>query len=290
MWAILLWILTSFLSSTWDSYRKVAIEESRLSNAMFSLLASLLWAIIVFVVFLLFWFSYEILQDPLYLFIVILIICVSFANNFLGMYIFKREKLSVLLPYDSLDKIFIVIIGFIIFYWSDQWTSIITLLITLFTICVIIFSSIDIRKISFPKTILLYFVYKLIKAWTILATGYFLLKYWSIDYVILDWVIYTVLAFWVTLILKESPKLMFEQTKKFYKNRILSTILWWTGYILWLYIIQDSGVIIATLLWFFYIAFSVFSMKFIAKDNPSKKQIILAFVVITLVWIWYYFK
>jgi hypothetical protein len=31
-------------------------------------------------------------------------------------------------------------------------------------------------------------------------------------------------------------------------------------------------------------------MKYILKDNPSRKQIFLAFIVSILIWIWYYFK
>lgn len=290
MWAILLWILTSFLSSTWDSFRKITLEESRMSTSMFSFFASLLWWIIILGIFLYFGMDFSIFNDSLYLLIIFVIVLVWFLNQYLLQHVYKNEKLSILLPFDSLDKIFIVVFWFIIFYWTDQWTSITTLLITLLTICIIIFSSIDIKNISLPKTVIIFIVHKIIRAAKILWAWFFLLKYSSIDYVILDWVFYIIFAFIAVIALKRPFKNMLNQSRKFYNNRIISIILWRSGYILGIYIIQDSGVIIATLLWFFYIAFSVFSMKFIAKDTPSKKQIILAFVVIALVWIWYYFK
>ena len=290
MWAILLWILTSFLSSAWDSYRKITLEESRMSTSMFSLLAWLLGGFVVVVFFLYFWLTTSIFSDPLYLLVVSVIVFWWFLNQYLLQYVYKNEKLSVLLPYDSLDKIFIVLIWFIIFYWTKQGTSTITLLITLLTIGIIVFSSIDLRKISLPKTVILFITHKIIKSFLVLGIWFFLLKYSSIDYLIFDWMLYVLFSLIAVILFRKPFKNLFNQSRKFYINRYISTILLRIAHALSLYIIQDSGVIIATLLWFFYITFSIFSMKFIVKDNPTKKQIILAFVVIIMIWIWYYFK
>jgi hypothetical protein len=116
------------------------------------------------------------------------------------------------------------------------------------------------------------------------------LKYSSITLVTISWVLELILFTSILIILKESFSIILKQSKIFYVNRLIATILWRSAFILWLYIIQSSWVIVATLLWFFWIVFSILSMKFILKDNPTKKQIILAFIVIFLIWIWYYFK
>ncbi len=97
--------------------------------------------------------------------------------------------------------------------------------------------------------------------------------------------------FWFFILIKrESFKDVFRQSKIFYTNRIQAKVVWWTGYMLWLYIIESAGVIVATLLWFFTIVFSVVTMRLILDDVPSKKQVILSFFVILMIGIWYYFK
>ncbi len=216
--------------------------------------------------FLYFWFSVTIFQDFKYLWIVSIIVFWWFLNQYLLQYVYKNEKLSVLLPYDSLDKIFIVIIWFALFYWTNQGTSVITLLITLLTIGIIIVSTIDIRQISLPKTVLIFILHKIIKSFLVLGIWFFLLKYSSIDYLISDWVLYLFFSLIAVILLKKPFINLFNQSRKFYINRYISTLFLRVAHALSLYIIQDSGVIIATLLWFFYITFSIFSMKFIALE------------------------
>jgi len=92
------------------------------------------------------------------------------------------------------------------------------------------------------------------------------------------------------LLLKRDFTLMLKQSKEFYKYRFTTWILWRLSFIIWIFIIESSWVLIASLLSFIAIVFSVFSMKFILWDSPTLKQVLLSVLVIIMIWIWYYFK
>ncbi len=287
---IVFWIITSFLTSTADSFRKIAVVESKMTTQLFNLTACIFSAFFILFLFLYFGISEWLMNDYAVLFLVFSIILVNTFISFLCIKVYKEEKLSNLLPYDSLDKVFIVIFWFIIYFWTPNETSITTLFITLAAIVLIFFMSTDIKNISFPHTIKLFAFYKFMKAIITLSTGYILLSYTWIDFVILEWVFWFLIAIIIVLLLKQKPREALLQSKIFYKNRTIATLLWRSGYVLWLYIIQSSWVIIATLLWFFTIAFNVLSMKYIVKDNPTKKQVLLAVTVLVMIGIGYYFK
>ncbi len=290
MWSILLWMLASLLSSSGLAFWKNTINESKLTTLVFNFLGAFLWIFAVIIVYILFDFNYSLLTDYKNLLLILLIVLINLFNTPLEIYICKTEKLSTLLPYSSLDKIFIIILWYILFYNSSQSTSIITVIISLLTIWIITYTSIDFWKLVITKKIILYFLYKFFRAITALITGFVLLSYSSIDLVIVDWFLYVILAFIILLALKHSPRTIFQQTEKFYYNRLVTTVLAWSWYILSIYLIKDLGVIVATLLGFFWIVFSVLSMKYISKDNPNNKQIIVAFFVLIMIAIWYYFK
>jgi hypothetical protein len=63
--------------------------------------------------------------------------------------IYKVEKISTLMPFENLQKVFVVIISYFLF--SD--TSLTTLLITLLSIIVIILFKIDFKNFKLPKFI-----------------------------------------------------------------------------------------------------------------------------------------
>jgi len=237
-----------------------------------------------------FWVEFWILSDYNFLLLSLIITIISIINTYLQLHIYKTVKLSEMLPYNNLDKLFIVIIWSILYYWTDKQTSFITIWTTLLTIILIIVFTIDFKKIKIPKSIWLFTLQKLIKAWIVIAIWYILIKYTNITFIAVNLVFELIIFTVIALVLKDSFKTMLTQTKTFYISRVWATILGRTAYIIWLYILQTSWLIIATLLWFLGIVFNILSMKFILNDTPTKKQIHLAFMVLILIWIWYYFK
>jgi len=290
MFAIILWVISAAFDSISLSFRKKSIDTWNLSKTMFKYFAFIFWLIIIIFLNYSFWLEFSILKDYKYLLICLLIIIVGVLNTFLQLYIFKKIKLSETLPYNDLDKIFIIIIGSILYYWTDKETSIITLVTALLTIILIIALSIDFKKIKIPKSIWLFVFFKLIKAWIIISIWMVLLKYTNFTFMAVNWIFELIIFTLIAIITKDSFKSMITQSKVFYVSRFTWSILWRLAYIIWLYIIETSWLIVATLLWFLGLVFNIISMKFILRDNPEKKQIFLAFMVLILIWIWYYFK
>ncbi len=290
MTSLILWFLSTFLSSLWDSFKKKSVDNWKISKILFLFLGNIWWIIFLFILLFYFWIDKKIFWDYLYIIFIFLILVFEMLNWFLNLYILKNTKLSEILPYQNLDKVFIVIIGFFLFAWTDKQTSITTLFITIFIVFLIIFFTIDFKKIVIPKNIWLIFLNKLLSSFTILATWFFLLKYSSATLWVMNWLINFLIFSFLIFFLRLNTKEIFSQNKKFYTARFFTVIFWWTSWLIWLFIIEKSWVIIASLLWFLAVVFNIFAMKFILKDTPTKKQIFLAFSVIFLIWIWYYFK
>lgn len=290
MTTILLWLLTTFLDAFWIWFRKKSLDEWKLSTIMFKFFAHIFWFFMIIWLIYFIWIDTELYENTNDMILIFIVVLLATFNILFHLSIMKQVKISELLPYDNMDKLFIVVIWFFLFYWTDKWSSAITLLITILTIIVIILFTVDIKNIKIPKIIWKFIIHKIIKAFQILAIWYILIKYSSITYVVNNWFIELSIMTVMAIVLKDNFKTLVTQTKSFYINRLIATIMWRSAFIIGLYIIQTSWVIIATLLWFFWIAFNIISMKLILKDNPNKKQITLAFIVIFLIWIWYYFK
>ena len=287
---IILGIISAFFYSVADSFWKKSVEISTLPKPLFNIFWPATWLIIIYIIIIFSWMNIEIFFDYKIIWIIILIASLNFVLSNIEMWIYKRVKLSNLLPYSNLDKIFVVIIWFIVFYWTKNSTSLTSFLITLFTIFIIIIFSVDLKKLTLSKDILKFFFTRFLSAVNNLLIWYILIKYTTIDYISLD-----VIAFlWINILFAFLAKNNFiellKQKKGFYKYRFWATIIGWIWFIIWLYIVQTSGILIATLLSFISLVFSIFSMKIILWDSPTKKQIILAFIVMLLIWIWYYFK
>lgn len=290
----MIWIIIGIISTALDSFSNViwkkALNYSTLSWSLFQLYWQYFGLLTVIILLLISPFEISILNNYLDLLFIILIVIIATFNVIFQINILKKVKLSHLLPYQNLDKIFVVIIGYFLFLWTESSTSIITLLITILTMLFVIVFTIDFKKLVFPELFWSYLLHKVIKAFCVVAWWYLLIKYTSITYVI----IYSLIQFFaynvICIIKKEKFKDLILQSKSFHVSRSLSSItgrVWW---VIWLYLIETSWLIIATLLWFFAIVVNIISMKYILDDIPSKKQVILAFIVTTMIWLWIYFN
>lgn len=287
---IILWIISALFSSIWWVYQKKAIENSNISTSLFSILWPIIWAFIIGSLMFILNISTDIYSNWVIILLTLLIVFLEIGSNFLNIYIYKKTKLSELLPYFNLDKLLIVLIGFFLFYWTKNSTSIESFIIILFTIIIVIWFSIDFKNLKINKNIWLFIFSKSISSISTLLIGYILIQYSAVEYMSINVIFTFILYFLILIITKDNVKILLKQTNIFYKSRFLWLILWWTSFILWLYIIQTSWVLIATLLSFIGLIFSIISMKLILNDNPNRKQIILAFIVMFMIWIWYYFK
>lgn len=287
---ILWWIIWVALDALCNANRKKALNISNLPKPLFKLFSHLIWVFVIIGLVLIFWFEKEILLSVFFTGLVIVAVAVGVAENMMSMHVFKHIKLSDALPYKEIDKLFIIVIGFFLFYGTNGGSSFQTFLITIVTLLVILLFTIDFKSITFPSMIGLLFISKWLNAIKVLIVGYILLSFWSVTYVTMNLVIEMIFVFIIAIVSRSVFTEIFKQSRNFYRYRITGTILGWLWYSLWLYIIQSSGVIIATLLGFLWIVFSILTMKWILDDTPEKKHILLAGIVILLIWIWYSLK
>jgi hypothetical protein len=143
---MLYWIITTILTSLDDILWKKSLNLNRMSSFNFSIIGYS-WDFITTFIIIIFWYlNFSILNIYLILTIFGLVILTIFSM-ILDKKIYEKEKISNLIPYENLDKIFVIIISFFLF--SNVW--LLSLIITLITILLIITFSIDFKKLSFPK-------------------------------------------------------------------------------------------------------------------------------------------
>ncbi len=291
MISIIAWIFWVAMSAIGRACNSKALKTTKIQPELFKLLCYFVnTPVVIFLLYLQWGLDPVFLSNSSYLYIIIWGTLFAIASTLLWYSAIRQTKVSHLLPYENLDKLFIVIIGFILYYGTDQESSWVTFCIAIATIFVTIVFTIDFKNISFPKSIQTFFAAQFCKAIYVSSIWYVLLYINMITFAIVLIISEIILYIALARVKKNSLKNMFEQSKIFYQQRFTGTAFSFTAWLIGIYIIKDAGIIIATLLWFFAIAFQILSNKFILKDSPNIKQMICAGVVIVLIGIGYYFK
>lgn len=290
---LLIAMISTIFASLWDIFFKKALKYNiNLWNNDF------LWQILPLGVFIFAYYYFEFQFDTtLYLSLdVIGAIFLSLFFYTIGRYfhakIFKIEKITYLLPYENLSKIFTIIFSFYLF--SD--ISTLSFFITLVTIFVIIIFSLDFKNIGFSKNILIFsFSHLLFAIWNLIV-GYILLEtskwgLWVSGYsFITTYLVMGVVIFFIPFFVLK----WFQELKKvdfgFYTYRSISWFLSWFSWFLSLVVISYLGLSISVLLSFLWIFSTLFFAFFILRDIPRKKDIILTIIILTLISLWFYFK
>jgi len=287
---IIFWLIASFFAAIWSSFRKKAIDNSTLHNWLIALFWPAIWLIFIYLLVFIFWINSNIFYDNKVIMLLLIWWFIDWIAALIEVSIFKRVKVSKILPYWSFDKLFIILLWFILFYWNPWYTSIITLLISILTVVIIMLFSIDYKNFWIEKDVKLYIFVKFLYACTTLIMWRILFEYSTLDIFSVIIFIYLWFHLFSNIIFRRNFKSLLAQSKQFYKYRVTSSILWRISFVLSIIVIEKSWVLIASLLSFITIVFSIFSMKFILWDSPTKKQILLALLVVVLIWTWYYFK
>lgn len=288
--SIIFWILSSILLAVSWSYRKKSIDLAKLPNWLLALMWPLIWLFVIYLFVFIFWINDNIFTDKRVIFLLFLWWVFDWFAWLMEVYVIKNTKVSKVLPYASFDKLFVILLGFLFFYWNPGYTSFITLLISVLTVIIIMLFSIDYKNLWIEKEVKIYIFVKFLYACTTLIMWRILFEYSTLDIFAVIIFFYILFHTLNNIILKKDFSLLFKQTKQFYKYRFLSSLLWRLSFIISIMIIESSWVLIASLLSFITIVFSVFSMKLILWDSPTPKQIILSILVIFMIWIGYYFK
>lgn len=235
-----------------------------------------LWLIIAWII--------HIETDVYFLIYSIFFVLLNIWVNKLEQEVYENEHISKLAPYENLDKIFVLFASFFII----KDVSLEAFLITVLTIIIIWAFSIE-KNLSIPENIKKLLLCKILKAFSLLIVAY-LIKNFSDTAVLISnaliWCSITFILIITNKVFYQIPKL----ERKFVWYRISAWIFWWTWYALSLFLISEVWISIATLLSFIWIWFTLFLSKIFLWDEVKKKDLLLTFIVLSLVSLWFYLK
>jgi len=240
-------------------------------------------ALLILAYFILSGFSFSSLDFKAYL-AIIAIVVVDVIRQPVMQQVYREEKLSLIMPYLNLSKIFVILLWFFLF----KDVSYTTLVIALITVWIIMIWKIDFTTLKLPRNFQKILFVELCRTSSAIIWWWIILRYWDIAlfnlYVI----------FWCSFILLLTLQTgQFNDIKSkplaFWKYRQIAA-MWWFGWFLSLVVIKNLWLSLSILLWFLGIATTLFLSYIVLWDKPQKKDLILTAVVSLLIWIWYYFK
>ena len=279
------WVLSTFLLSFSTIFRKKAMMFKTSLGDFWFMLLGMTWGTVIFLILIcigklnleVFTIKYIALTAIMW----ILRIC----STLISQHVYKKEKISLLAPYENLNKILSIIISFFLF-WD---VSVISLCIALLVVIIIFTSSYDFKNKYIPKSIQLFSLNQIIISINTLILWYVLLTISALDFFILDKIIVLPILFILVIWSKDISNFR-SLEKRFIQTRIAAAIFGSIAFILSLYVISEFWVTINILLSFIFLIFILTFSYFLLWDKPTKKSIIVSIVVVILVWLWFYFK
>jgi len=217
--------------------------------------------------------------------LIIFLYLLQFIIVQLNQYVFSKEKISSILPYQNIHKVLVIIFGFFIF-WD---ISIITLIIALLTVLIIILFTTDFKTIKIPKTIKIFSFSQILETINFLLLWYLFTLISNVTFFIYSFILW-IFFVWSIVFYKKQFSCFKTLPSNFFKYRLIAAHIWWTSYILSLIVIQELWLSMSILLSYIGLGMTLFFSYIMFKDKPSKKDLILIIFVSILIWIWYYFK
>lgn len=279
-------IISEILGTLWGVIWKKSLSFSPPSFFNWSIWY-IWWIIISIILFAFLWlemFSW----DFFFLFFSALWTLAACLENFIAQWIYKTEKISSLIPYEQLSKVFVLIFSFFFLWESD---NLIQLFLAIFIIIFLFFMSFDFKNYSFPKKLplvlfsqFLVFV-QITSIWYAVKNVSFLSHY----------VLYSV--FWAFIFLalmlffkdKEFPEIK-KLPKKYYKTRFAWVLLTRSSLVITVFLYSNLWIIITSLLSFLWLASRMIFSYIFFNDKPTLKNAFMAIFVLILVTFWFYFK
>lgn len=275
-------ILSNIIWAIWTIYWKRSLWYW-----VWWIVIDLLWypPRLLLVLFLLFYsVDYSILDLK---FFSIIIFCCIFAliNTQIYQNICRESKMSSILPFNNLSKVFSII--FAVLFLSD-WT-IYSLIICIAIIAILLLSQIDLKNYKLPKNILKILFMEITSSFMILASWYAIKEYWEFEYLSFYVLFWVILLTTTALYLWEFKTLIWQKSW-FWKNKIISSIIFSIAFVLNLFVIWELWISMWVLLSFIFPAFVIVLWITMLWEEPSKKDIILNIIITSLVWIAYIIK
>ncbi len=277
------WIFWVLLKSLESIFRKKSLDQSRkITPLAFDFFWSLFWFLIglTFYLFKIEW-NYQYSQKI----IVYILIGIVFRliSSYLMQKVYRNEKLSVITPYENTNEILSIILAYFIFRDVSITSFCIAIGIVVFTV----FSTVDFKKLKFPRFFWTFFAGQIFLTLYYVCIGFIVKEVSYTEYFALEAFFAVIILFTFALKQRQIPILR-NQSKNFYKSRIIASLLWYGGFILWIYIVSEFGLLLSMIFSFMYVIFTmIFSFLFF-RDIPKMKSILSATIITWLVAVSFY--
>lgn len=281
----MLWaIISNVLSSIDTVYYKKSLGVANLSNLLFSWLGELSWLLISVFLIIILWFDQSQLSWQTILWIA-LIIWVVTSSGYFDQALYRKEKVSDLLPYENLNSVFAIILWFLIFRDS----SVISFVISIIAFFVTIWFSIDFKNLTFPRSMKFILIVQLLCTAETLLTWRLLKNVPDKEF----YIIYEVLVIFI-LFLPILFKWALSQLKhikaKFYWYRFGWSMAWNISFLLYLFMVGEFGIVMSILFSFIWTWITLLFGYLFLKEIPSKKDIWMTVIVAVLVAVGFIFQ
>ncbi len=280
-------MIWALVSTCIDAFASITRKKSLELNTYLSAYGfKILWMFgpLIFVPYFLFQNKYSFQKLNLGLIFAILCIClVRIVSTNLSQYIYKNEKVTVLMPYENLNKVMSIIASFFLL-WDG---NIKTVWVAFIVIVILLIASLDFQKITFPQIFALLFLHESLTATRSISTAYIIKMLSSyVDYFIIEsGILILFLVIW-TIVYKDLDKFSL-MTKKFYSYRVFAGVLGTMSYVIGLYLISSLGLVLTILLSFLWITVKLILWYFVLHDRVQIKNIFLAVTITGLVSLWF---
>lgn len=283
----MLWaIFSTFLDAVASITRKKSLE---LNSVLSAYGFKILWLFGPFVLLPYFIltgsYSYEFV-DVYKIFAIVGIVGIRIISTNIWQSLYKYEKVSVLMPYENLNKVFTIIASFYLLHDGNFKTVIVSF-------CVIFLlgiNSIDFKNFRLPKIFWLVLLHQVLTSLRAIGTAYIIKILGNyVDYFIIESVLLLAFNFFWMMYYQDIQKLSWLSTS-FYKFRLLAGIIGTLAYVIGLYLISSLWMITTIILSFVWIAVKLLLWYVLLHDTASWKNIVTALMVTLLVGLWFIFK
>ncbi len=287
------WIITVFLDSIDEITRQKSLTLSKNLNKWFFNFLWFCWGLVLALILMFLWLlNFDerpiLFSTPIILILLIIMVGINLIISPLWQIVYKREKISAIMPYQKISSLLIIIVSF---FWR-RGVSRFSFITTIFLLILLVITWIDFKNFSSPSKKWLIFLIQWLEFADQLITIY-LVKSISETFYYVSYVIFWIIA--ITLFLSiyfwtKSFSILKKQSITFYKYRFASSFTGFWSWLISLFLIKNLWPVITFLLWFLGLWATLLMSYIFQKDVPEKKDVILASIVTLLVWLAYWFK
>ena len=216
---------------------------------------------------------------------IVLIVGIVTAYDYVEQYLYRKEKISTLMPYADLHLVFTIILWYIIFH--D--VSVISLIISIVAFAVVMVFTIDFKKLVFPRSFKQILLVQWLRTLELLVIWWLLLGVPDKEFFIIYQILVFVILLW-PILWKKMYSWLRGMSAKFYGYVWASSLVGNLGFLLFLFVVGEFGIVLSILFSFLWTWFTLLCGYLIFKEKPSKKGIVMIVIITILVALGFYFK